>query len=100
MELLFIFRYCRLCNYNTLYICGTDEYGTATETKALEEKLTPLQLLEIPIDKFTIHEYRDYVNLPVDTPSTNSNELSILGGNQCIQIEKMKAHDNITIITF
>ena len=34
-------RYCRLCNYNTLYICGTDEYGTATETKALEEKLTP-----------------------------------------------------------
>ena len=37
----FIFRYCRLCNYNTLYICGTDEYGTATETKALEEKLTP-----------------------------------------------------------
>ena len=37
----FTFRYCRLCNYNTLYICGTDEYGTATETKALEEKLTP-----------------------------------------------------------
>ena len=41
MEPLSIFRYCRLCNYNTLYICGTDEYGTATETKALEEKLTP-----------------------------------------------------------
>ncbi|ORX60728.1 methionyl-tRNA synthetase [Hesseltinella vesiculosa] len=30
-------RYCRLRGYNTLYICGTDEYGTATETKALEE---------------------------------------------------------------
>jgi len=28
-------RYCRLMGYNTLYICGTDEYGTATETKAL-----------------------------------------------------------------
>ena len=26
-------RYCRLRQYNTLYICGTDEYGTATETK-------------------------------------------------------------------
>ena len=26
-------RYCRLRNYNSLYICGTDEYGTATETK-------------------------------------------------------------------
>ncbi|KAI8059625.1 tRNA synthetases class I (M)-domain-containing protein [Gongronella butleri] len=30
-------RYCRIRGYNTLYICGTDEYGTATETKALEE---------------------------------------------------------------
>ena len=36
-----ISRYCRLRNYCTLYICGTDEYGTATETKALEEGLTP-----------------------------------------------------------
>ena len=26
-------RYSRLCGYNTLYICGTDEYGTQTETK-------------------------------------------------------------------
>lgn len=34
-------RFSRLRNYNTLYICGTDEYGTATETKALEEGLTP-----------------------------------------------------------
>lgn len=39
-------RYCRLCNYNTLLICGTDEYGTATETKALEEKLTPRQICD------------------------------------------------------
>ena len=30
-------RYCRLRGYNVIYICGTDEYGTATETKALEE---------------------------------------------------------------
>ena len=28
-------RYCRLRNFNTIYICGTDEYGTATEMKAL-----------------------------------------------------------------
>ena len=26
-------RFCRLRGYNTLYICGTDEYGTSTETK-------------------------------------------------------------------
>jgi methionyl-tRNA synthetase len=30
-------RYCRARGYNTILICGTDEYGTATETKALEE---------------------------------------------------------------
>ncbi|KAF5843267.1 methionyl-tRNA synthetase [Dunaliella salina] len=33
-------RYCRSRGYNTIYICGTDEYGTATETKALEEGLS------------------------------------------------------------
>ncbi len=39
-------RYCRLRGYRTLYICGTDEYGTATETKALEEKTTPQKICE------------------------------------------------------
>jgi methionyl-tRNA synthetase len=39
-------RYSRLCGHNTLYICGTDEYGTATETKALAEKLTPKQICD------------------------------------------------------
>ncbi|KAL7423072.1 methionine--tRNA ligase mes1 [Cryptotrichosporon argae] len=37
-------RYCRTLNVPTLYVCGTDEYGTATETKALEEGVTPLEL--------------------------------------------------------
>ena len=37
-------RFCRLKEYETLYICGTDEYGTATETKALEEKKSPEEL--------------------------------------------------------
>ena len=32
-------RYCRLRGYNTLYICGTDEYGTATETKVCLPKI-------------------------------------------------------------
>ncbi|XP_074990024.1 methionine--tRNA ligase, cytoplasmic isoform X5 [Calonectris borealis] len=36
--------YCRLRNWNTLYVCGTDEYGTATETKAVEEGLTPQEI--------------------------------------------------------
>jgi len=33
-------RFCRARAYNTVYVCGTDEYGTATETKALEEGLS------------------------------------------------------------
>jgi methionyl-tRNA synthetase len=37
-------RFCRLRGYETLYICGTDEYGTATETKAAEEGVSPKEL--------------------------------------------------------
>lgn len=39
-------RFAKNRNYNALFICGTDEYGTATETKALEEKVTPQQLCD------------------------------------------------------
>lgn len=39
-------RYTKARNYNSLFICGTDEYGTATETKALEEKVTPKELCD------------------------------------------------------
>ncbi|KAK4996539.1 methionine--tRNA ligase mes1 [Elasticomyces elasticus] len=39
-------RYCRARGYQTLYICGTDEYGTATETKAIEDKCTPQELCD------------------------------------------------------
>jgi methionyl-tRNA synthetase len=39
-------RFCRLKGYDTLYVCGTDEYGTATETKAQEEGKTPRELCD------------------------------------------------------
>ena len=39
-------RYCRVMDYNSIYICGTDEYGTATETKALLEKKTPKEICD------------------------------------------------------
>lgn len=39
-------RFCRLRGYETLYICATDEYGTATETKALEEGVSPRELCD------------------------------------------------------
>ncbi len=37
-------RACRLLGYDTLYVCGTDEYGTATETRAQEEGVSPAEL--------------------------------------------------------
>lgn len=57
-------RYCRLRGYNSLYICGTDEYGTATETKAIELGLTPKQIC----DKFNkIHrEIYDWFKISFD----------------------------------
>ncbi|KYK60534.1 methionyl-tRNA synthetase [Drechmeria coniospora] len=39
-------RFSKLRNRPTLYICGTDEYGTATETKALETGQTPQALCD------------------------------------------------------
>ena len=39
-------RFCRLRGYTSLYVCGTDEYGTATETKAHEEGKSPRELCD------------------------------------------------------
>ncbi len=57
-------RYCRLAGYQTLYICGTDEYGTATETRALEEGITPQEL----VDRFhAIHrDIYEWFNISFD----------------------------------
>ncbi|KAJ3215037.1 putative methionine--tRNA ligase, cytoplasmic protein rar1 [Dinochytrium kinnereticum] len=49
-------RFCRLRGYNTLFVCGTDEYGTATETKALEEGLTCQEIC----DKYYAHHKATY----------------------------------------
>jgi methionyl-tRNA synthetase len=39
-------RFCRARGHNSIFVCGTDEYGTATETKALEEGMTPQQICD------------------------------------------------------
>ena len=39
-------RFCRSRGYETMYIFGTDEYGTATETRALQENKTPRELCD------------------------------------------------------
>ncbi|KAJ8774288.1 hypothetical protein K2173_009719 [Erythroxylum novogranatense] len=57
-------RYCRLRRYNVIYICGTDEYGTATETKALEEKCSPREICD---KYYTIHsEVYKWFNISFD----------------------------------
>lgn len=57
-------RFCRTRGYETLYVCGTDEYGTATETKAREEGLTPQEIC----DKYhALHrEIYEYFNISFD----------------------------------
>lgn len=39
-------RFSRLLGENVLFICGTDEYGTATETKAIQEKCSPKEICD------------------------------------------------------
>lgn len=46
-------RFCRLRGYETLYVCGTDEYGTATEKKARESGVTPKEICD---RYFSIHK--------------------------------------------
>jgi methionyl-tRNA synthetase len=57
-------RYCQLRGINSIYICGTDEYGTATETKAIEAKMSEQALC----DKYhTIHkEIYDWFEIDFD----------------------------------
>jgi methionyl-tRNA synthetase len=49
-------RYCRSRGYETLFVFGTDEHGTATEVQALKEGLTPRQLC----DKYYVLHKRIY----------------------------------------
>ena len=56
-------RFARLRGYNAIYICGTDEYGTATETKAIEEGLTPKAIC----DKYHAIHKRIYEWFDCDT---------------------------------
>ena len=70
-------RFCRSYGYDTLYICGTDEYGTATEKRALEENKTPRELCDY---YYNIHDtvYK-WFNISFDKFGRTSNE-------QCTEI--------------
>merc|ERR1719509_111382 len=57
-------RFARLRDYNVLYVCGTDEYGTATDNKALEAGVTPREIC----DKYNaLHsQIYDWFNISFD----------------------------------
>ena len=65
-------RFCRSRGYETLYVCGTDEYGTATENKAREEGLTPREICD---KYFAVHDavYKDF-NISFDVFGRTSTE--------------------------
>ncbi|OQN98970.1 putative methionine--tRNA ligase, cytoplasmic [Cryoendolithus antarcticus] len=71
-------RYCKARGYPTLFVCGTDEYGTATETKAIEEGVTPQELC----DKYNkLHkEVYDWFNIAFDhfgrTPTQQQTDIA------------------------
>lgn len=65
-------RFCRSRGYETLYVCGTDEYGTATETKALEEGTTPKALCD---KYYNLHkEIYDWFHISFDKFGRTSND--------------------------
>jgi methionyl-tRNA synthetase len=57
-------RYCKLKRCDSLFVCGTDEHGTATETKALEEGIMPKELCD---KYYAIHKrIYDWFNINFD----------------------------------
>lgn len=52
-------RYCRLAGYDVIYICGSDEYGTAIEMSAIKENITPKDI----IDKYHFANKKAYEEL-------------------------------------
>ncbi len=65
-------RYSELAGYNTIYICGADEHGTATETKALEENTTPEKICD---KYYNIHkEIYEWFNIDFERFGRTSTE--------------------------
>ena len=101
-------RYCRLAGYNTIYVCGTDEYGTATETKALKEGISPKELC----DKYHelhkgIYEWFDidfniFGRTPTDLHTKLTQDIFLkLQKNDCIQktlVKQLKCNNCKTFL--
>ncbi|KAJ1941196.1 methionine--tRNA ligase mes1, partial [Linderina pennispora] len=85
-------RYSRVRGNNTLYICGTDEYGTATETKALEEGVSCQELC----DKY--HALHAEVYKWFDLSFNHFGRTSTPKQTEIVQDIFLKAHNNGYII--
>lgn len=77
-------RFCRSRGYDTLYVCGTDEYGTATETKALEEKTDPRSLCD--------HYYKEHINI-YKWFNINFDKFGRTSNEQCTEITQALFND-------
>ena len=98
-------RYCRSKGYDTLYICGTDEYGTATETKALEEKTDTLAkaicaLLRVEINTIFIkvNEEGEINSTDLELVTKLYESYKSLGGNGIIAKE-MAVIDTLHVVS-
>jgi len=52
-------RYCRLAEYDVIYICGSDEHGTAIDMAAIKEGLLPQEV----VDKYHFANKEAYAQL-------------------------------------
>jgi methionyl-tRNA synthetase len=77
-------RFCRSRGYDTLYICGTDEYGTATETRALEENKTPRELCD--------YYYNEHVKI-YDWFHINFDKFGRTSNDECTEITQALFED-------
>jgi len=66
-------RYKRLCNEDIIFICGSDEHGTAIEISAMKEKITPKEI----IDRYHFANKKAFEDLGMsfDIYSRTSNEI-------------------------
>ncbi|MFA5405446.1 MAG: methionine--tRNA ligase [Ignavibacteria bacterium] len=66
-------RFKRLCNEDIIFICGSDEHGTAIEISAMKEKVTPKEI----IDRYHFANKKAFEDLGMsfDIYSRTSNEI-------------------------
>ena len=66
-------RFKKLCNEDIIFICGSDEHGTAIEISAMKEKVTPKEI----IDRYHFANKQAFEDLGInfDIFSRTSNEI-------------------------